>query len=111
MLRMHPNNFSFQHHMPCLVPKCSAWQSGSFGAYRVKICCVVFVLHMHNSLWHTFIRVEYTALLIIYFRVHSQRKRSLVNSSKFTHFHLSSELEDGKIMLYCINYIIDDVMW
>ena len=30
---------------------------------------------MHNSLWHTFIHVEYTALLIIYFWVHSQRKR------------------------------------
>ena len=36
---------------------------------------------MHNpihSLWHTFMCVEYTTLLIIYFRMHSQRECTLV---------------------------------
>ena len=57
VLRMHPeNNFHFQHRkMPCLVSKCSASYSGSFGAYWVKIRWVAFVLcklYRIPFVWH-----------------------------------------------------------
>ena len=51
------NNFSFQHSIIlCLVLECSASHSGSFGAYLVKIRCMVFVLHKLciHFVWHTF---------------------------------------------------------
>ena len=62
--------------MPFLVLKCSTSHSDSFGAYLVKICCIVFVLHKLHIIpvWHTFIAIP----LIIYFCIHSQCEYTIV---------------------------------
>ena len=79
------NNFSFQQRiMLFLVLKLSTSRSGSFGAYLVKnLLCSFYVTQvMHNPkhfVWHTFIWAYSTVLLSIYFRVHSQRERTLAH--------------------------------
>ena len=90
------NNFSFQHCiMLFLVLKWSASRSGSFGAYLIKICCVVFMLCKLCIISHTFCMAYFyirmynysTAILIIYFRVHSQREHTLVRDGLMQQCH------------------------